>query len=92
MPPSFTTTVLLYMSYPSRVCSLLTISISTKPRQAGTCIFFGGIGAMTYGTLYKADALCYLAGYQSVATQFQNEMDYKHKGDNPEGSQERPYR
>ena len=39
---------------------------------------FGGIGAATYSTLYKADPN-YLPGYVAVINQFPNDEDYKHK-------------
>ncbi len=40
---------------------------------------FGGVGAATYSTLYKADGN-YIPGYVNVINQFPNDEDYKHKG------------
>ena len=50
-----------------------------KAKIGWNMYLFGGIGAMTYGTLYKQDD-SYLPGYANVIAQFPQE-DYKHKKD-----------
>ena len=50
-----------------------------KAKTGWNAYFFGGVGAMTYSTLYKQDD-SYLAGYAAVIQEFPVE-DHKHKGD-----------
>jgi outer membrane protein OmpA-like peptidoglycan-associated protein len=49
-----------------------------KAKTGWNMYFFGGFGAMTYGTKYKQDD-SYLAGYANVINEFPE--DGKHKGD-----------
>jgi len=54
-----------------------------KAKTGWNAYLFGGLGAMTYSTFYKAvDATGtnYAAGYADVITQFPN-LDYKHRKD-----------
>jgi hypothetical protein len=50
-----------------------------KAKTGWNAYLFGGFGAMTYSTFYKADP-SYIAGFANVEAQFPNE-DYKHRKD-----------
>ncbi|HET6253024.1 MAG TPA: OmpA family protein [Puia sp.] len=49
-----------------------------KAKTAFNWYLFGGIGAMTYGTLYKADP-SYIPGYVAVVDQFATDDNYQHR-------------
>ena len=50
-----------------------------KAKTGWNAYLFGGFGAMTYSTFYKANN-SYLAGFQNVVNEFPNE-DYSHRKD-----------
>lgn len=55
-----------------------------KAKTGWNAYFFGGVGAMTYSTFYKAvdgNGNNYSAAYANIITQFNGQFDYKHRKD-----------